>query len=76
MLQVEAAINRANAIVGKLPQIVLDRLDKDVLRGLSDTRNVASHGYAQLDPATTAEIVSTHLPDFLDQLEKALDEPS
>ena len=74
MLQVEAAINRANAIVGKLPKIVSDRLDKDDLRGLNDTRNLAAHGYAQLDPAITAEIVSAHLPDFLDQLEKALDE--
>lgn len=73
MLQVEAAINRANAIVGKLPKIVLDRLDKDMLRGLNDTRNVASHGYAQLDPALTAEIANTHLPDFLNQLERALD---
>lgn len=74
MLQVEAAINRANAIVAKLPKIVLDRLDKDMLRGLNDTRNVAAHGYAQLDPAITAEIASAHLPDFLDQLEKALDD--
>ena len=41
MLQVEAAINKANAIVGKLPKIVLDRLDKDMLRGLNDMRNVA-----------------------------------
>ena len=72
MLQVEAAISRADAIVGKLPKTVLDRLDKDVLLGLTDTRNVASHGYAQLDPAITAEIANIHLPDFLDRLEQAL----
>ena len=74
MLQVEAAINRANAIVGKLPKTVLDRLDKDMLRGLNDTRKVAAHGYAQLDASITAEIVNTHLPDLLNELEKALDD--
>lgn len=74
MLQVEAALNRANAIVAKLPKVALDRLDEDMVRGLNDTRNIAAHGYAQLDRAITVEIVNIHLPDFLDQLEKALDE--
>lgn len=71
-LQVEAAIIRAAAIVDRLPADVRAKLPTSTVRGLIGARNVAAHGYAQLDPALTAEIVNVHLPAALDAIDRAL----
>lgn len=73
-LQVEAAIIRAAAIVDKLPAGVRTKLPVSMVQGLMGARNVAAHGYAQLHPALTAEIMNTHLPAALDAIDRALRE--
>jgi uncharacterized protein with HEPN domain len=71
-LQVEAAIVRAGAIIEKLDPDVRETLPESMVQGLIGARNVAAHGYAQLHPALTAEIINIHLPAALDAIEQAL----
>ena len=71
-LQVEAAIIRAAAIVDKLPPDVRTKLPTSIVQGLIGARDVAAHGYAQLHPALTAEIMNIHLPAALDAIDRAL----
>jgi uncharacterized protein with HEPN domain len=72
VLQVEAVIVRAAAIVDKLDPDVKAKLPVSMVRGLIGARNVAAHGYAQLNPALTAEILNVHLPAALDAIDRAL----
>jgi uncharacterized protein with HEPN domain len=72
VLQVEAVIIRAAAIVDRLPADVRGKLPVSMVRGLIGARNVAAHGYAQLNPALTAEILNVHLPAALDAIDRAL----
>jgi uncharacterized protein with HEPN domain len=72
VLQVEAVIIRAAAIVDRLPPDVRAKLPVLMVRGLIGARNVAAHGYAQLNPALTAEIMNVHLPAALDAIDRAL----
>jgi hypothetical protein len=72
VLQVEAVIIRAAAIVDRLPPDVRAKLPVSMVRGLIGARNVAAHGYAQLNPALTAEIMNVHLPAALDAIDRAL----
>jgi hypothetical protein len=72
VLQVEAVIIRAAAIVDRLPPDVRAKLPVSMVRGLIGARNVAAHGYAQLNPALTAEIMNVHLPAALNAIDRAL----
>jgi uncharacterized protein with HEPN domain len=72
VLQVEAVIIRAAAIVDKLDPDVKAKLPVSMVRGLIGARNVAARGYAQLNPALTAEILNVHLPAALDAIDRAL----
>jgi hypothetical protein len=72
VLQVEAVIIRAAAIVDRLPPEVRAKLPVSIVRGLIGARNVAAHGYARLNPALTAEIMNVHLPAALDAIDRAL----
>lgn len=69
-IRIEAAIIRAAAIVEKLTDQQRSQLDPSDVKGLVGARNVAAHGYAQLDPALATQIVTAHLPALLDDIER------
>lgn len=75
MLRCEAIVVRAAAMVEKLPADKRAALPSDWVRGLIGVRNVAAHGYGQLDIDITVEVVGTRLPRLLDVIESVLKAP-
>jgi uncharacterized protein with HEPN domain len=72
MLQIEAVLARAASAVERLPREVRELLPRDSIQGLIGARNVAAHGYAQLNPEMTVDIMRDELPSLLDKVEAAL----